>query len=234
MRRILVQALTCAALAPALAAAQQPATQPPPSQPQPSTGTPTQTSSEQVIQPQVERRPVKLPKPPSKDFEIGLFGGTYSAENFGTSAVGGIRLGYHISEDIFVEAAYAQTKLSDENFRQILGSGIFAQPTETLKYYNLSAGYNVLPGEVFWGRNTAFASALFLIGGVGNTNLIASDKINRRNRQTINYGLGLRVLFLDRFTARIDFRQHVFSTDILGRNVSTKNPELTAGLSIYF
>ena len=230
MRRTFVHAsMLCAMLAPALAVAQQQ-----PAQPQQQPGAPSQTSNEQVIQPQVERRPVKLPKPPSKDFEIGLFGGTYSAENFGTSAVGGIRVGYHISEDIFVEAAYAQTKISDENFRQILGSGIFAQPSETLKYYNLSAGYNVLPGEVFWGRNTAFASALFLIGGVGNTNMIASDKINRRNRQTINYGLGMRVLFLDRFAARIDFRQHVFTFDILGRNVSTKNPELSAGLSFYF
>lgn len=216
-----------AALLPWLAAAQQPSTPP-------AAGTPTQTSNEQVIQPQVERRPVKLPKPPSKDFEIGVFGGSYSAENFGSSAVGGLRVGYHISEDIFVEAAYARTKISDENFRQILGSGIFANPTEKLTYYNLSAGYNVLPGEVFWGRSTAFASALYLIGGVGNTNMIASDKINRRNRQTINYGLGIRVLFLERFTARVDLRQHVFSHDLLGRNVSTKNPELSAGVSIYF
>jgi outer membrane beta-barrel protein len=187
-----------------------------------------------VIQPQVDRRPVKLPKYPSKDFEIGLYAGTYATQNFGNSLVSGVRLGYHISEDIFVQGVYAQTKVSDENFRQVLGNGLFAQPTETLKYYNLSAGYNVLPGEVFWGRNTAFASSLYLIGGIGSTNFIASDKINRRSRQTFNYGVGMRVLFLDRFSVQVDMRQHIFTLDILGRNESTRNLEWTGGLSYYF
>jgi outer membrane beta-barrel protein len=213
-------------LAPALAAAQ--------ATPPPTTGTPTQTSNEQVIQPQVERREVKLPKYPSKDFEIGLYAGTYATQNFGNSVVSGVRLGYYISEDIFVQGVYAQTKVSDENFRRILPNGLFANPTETLKYYNLSAGYNVLPGEVFWGRNTAFASSLYLIGGVGSTNFVDSSKINRRSRQTLNYGAGMRVLFHDRFSAQIDMRQHVFTLDILGRNESTKNLEWTGGLNFYF
>jgi outer membrane beta-barrel protein len=196
--------------------------------------TPQQPSNEQVIQPQVERREVKLPKYPSKDFEIGLYTGTYATQNFGSNLVAGVRLGYHISEDIFVHAVYAQTKVSDENFRQILPGGLFAHPTETLKYYDLSAGYNILPGEVFWGRNTAFASSLYVIAGIGNTNFVSSDKINRRNRQTINYGMGVRVLFFDRMSVNVDMRQHVFNLDILGKNESTKNLEWTGGLSFYF
>jgi len=198
------------------------------------TTTPEQSGNEQVIQPQVDRREVKLPKYPSKDFEIGTYVGTYAMQNFGSNLVAGVRLGYHISEDIFVQAVYGQTKVSDENFRQILPGGIFAQPEETLKYYNLSAGYNLLPGEVFWGRNTAFASQFYVIAGIGNTNFIASDKVNHRNRQTINYGGGLRVLFHDRFSVQMDMRQHVFDLDILGKNESTKNLEWTGGLSFYF
>jgi outer membrane beta-barrel protein len=124
--------------------------------------------------------------------------------------------------------------VSDENFRQILPGGIFAHPEETLTYYNLSAGYNILPGEVFWGRNTAFASALYVIAGIGNTNFIASDKVNHRNRQTINYGAGIRVLLHDRFSVQMDMRQHIFDLDILGKNESTKNLEWTGGVSFYF
>jgi outer membrane beta-barrel protein len=198
------------------------------------TTTPPQPSNEQVIQPQVDRREVKLPKYPSKDFEIGAYVGTYAMQNFGSSLVTGVRLGYHISEDFFVHAVYAQTKVSDESFRQILPGGIFAQPEETLKYYNLSAGYNILPGEVFWGRNTAFASSLYLIAGIGNTNFIASDKVNHRNRQTINYGAGIRVLFHDRFSVQMDMRQHLFELDLLGKNEKTKNLEWTGGVSFYF
>jgi outer membrane beta-barrel protein len=209
------------ALAPVLCAAQ-------------SSSQPQQPSNEQVIQPQVDRREIKLPKYPSKDFAIGVFGGTYSTQNFGSSAIGGVRLGYHISEDIFVDAVYAQTKVSDENYRQILPGGLFAQPEEKLKYYNLSAGYNILPGEVFWGRNLAWASALYVIAGIGNTNFVSSDKVNRRNRQTINFGLGTRVLFWDRVALQVDLRSHHFTLDILGRNESTKNLELTGGVTFYF
>jgi outer membrane beta-barrel protein len=198
------------------------------------TTTPQQPSNEQVIQPQVDRREVKLPKYPSKDFEIGLYVGTYATQNFGSNLVGGVRLGYHISEDIFVQAVYGETKVSDENFRQILPGGLFAQPTEKLTYYNLSVGYNILPGEVFWGRNTAFASQLYLIAGIGNTEFVSSDKVNRRDRQTINYGMGVRVLFHDRFSLQVDMRQHLFELDVLGKNESTKNLEWTGGLSFYF
>ncbi|HSB98895.1 MAG TPA: outer membrane beta-barrel domain-containing protein [Burkholderiaceae bacterium] len=198
------------------------------------TTTPQQPGNEQVIQPQVERREVKLPKYPSKDFEIGAYLGTFAMQNFGSSLVAGVRLGYHISEDFFVHAVYGQTKVSDESFRQILPGGIFAQPEETLKYYNLSAGYNILPGEVFWGRSAAFASSLYLIAGIGNTNFIASDKVNHRNRQTINYGAGIRVLFHDRFSVQMDMRQHLFELDLLGKNEKTKNLEWTGGVSFYF
>ncbi len=222
MRKQRTLALVSLGFAPLLCAAQ--ASSQPPQQP----------GNEQVIQPQVDRREVKLPKYPSKDFAIGVFGGTYATQNFGSSPVGGVRLGYHITEDFFVDAVYAQTKVSDENFRQILPGGVFAQPEETLKYYNLSAGYNILPGEVFWGRSYAFASALYVIAGIGNTNFVSSDKVNRRNRQTINFGLGTRVLFWDRVALQIDMRSHHFSLDILGRNESTKNLELTGGVTFYF
>ena len=83
--------------------------------------------------------------------------GTCATQNFGASLVYGVRLGYAITEDFFVEGAYAQTSVTDDSFRQILPGGIFADKTETLSHHNLSVGYNVLPGEVFLGRSRADA-----------------------------------------------------------------------------
>lgn len=188
----------------------------------------TQPANEQVIVPQVDRREVRLPRFPSKDFEIGLFAGTYAAQNFGSSLVGGLRAGYHVTEDIFVEAVYAKTEVTDEMFRQILPGGIFAQETQSLTYYNLSAGYNLLPGEVFIGRNIAKASALYIIGGIGTT------KIAEQSRQTVNFGLGARVLFWERVAVQVDMREHIFSLDLLGKRQDTKNLELTAGFTFFF
>ena len=186
------------------------------------------TANEQVVVPQVERRELKLPRFPSNDFALGVFAGTYSSQNFGTSAIGGIRLGYHITEDVFVEAVYAQTRISDEAFRQVLPGGVFSSPTIPLKYINLSAGYNLLPGEIFIGANRAKASAVYLIGGVGTTHF------NSRRHQTFNAGLGMRVLLSDRIAVQVDMRDHIFSSDILGKSETTQNLELTGGLTFHF
>ncbi|MFY9511133.1 MAG: outer membrane beta-barrel domain-containing protein [Rubrivivax sp.] len=184
--------------------------------------------SDQVVAPQVERRNVKPPRLPSNDFEIGLFAGTYATQNFGSSAVYGLRLGYHITEDVFVEAAYGQTKVSDELFRQVYAAGIFPTPSEKLTYYNLSVGYNLLPGEIFFSRNIAKASSFYLIGGIGSTRFV--DK----TEQTFNVGFGMRVLFNDWIAMQFDVRNHIFSQDLLSKRQTTQNPEITLGLTIFF
>jgi len=189
----------------------------------------TQPANEQVVVPRVERRDVKLPTFPSKDIEVGAFAGVYSTENFGANAVYGLRLGYHITEDFFVQANLAQTKVSDENYRQLLpGGGIFAQPEVNLTYYNVSAGWNVLPGEVFIGGNRAKATSLYLLAGIGST------KLAERRRSTMNFGLGMRMLLADRAGLHVELRDHVFSIDLLGPRQTTHNLELTGGLAWYF
>jgi len=180
------------------------------------------------VVPQVERRDVPLPKFPSRDFEAGAFVGTYATENFGASPVFGLRLGYHLTEDFFVEGAFASTKVSDESFRQVLPGGVFPDQEETLSYYNLSAGYNLLPGEVFFGRRQARASAFYLIAGIGST------KFFEQKRQTVNLGFGLKVLLGDRAALRVDVRDHIFSLDLLGKRQSTQNLEVTAGVGLHF
>jgi outer membrane beta-barrel protein len=186
-------------------------------------------ANEQVVVPQVERRDVKLPKFPSKDFEVGAFAGVYSTENFGASGIAGLRIGYHITEDFFVQANLAQTKVSDAAFRQLLpGGGIFPEEEQKLTYYNLSAGWNILPGEGFIGANRAKATAVYLLAGIGSTKLV------ERRRQTMSFGLGMRMLLADRAGIHLELRDHVFSTDLLGPRQSTHNIELTGGFAWYF
>jgi outer membrane beta-barrel protein len=185
-------------------------------------------ADEQVVVPQVDRRDIKPPRYPSNDFEVGAFIGTYATQNFGSSLVYGLRLGYAITEDFFVQGVYGSTKVSDENFRQILPGGVFPTSSEQLSYYNLSVGYNVLPGEVFIGANRALPSAFYLIAGVGSTDFAG------QSRQTINVGFGARVFLKDSFALQVDVRDHIFSLDVLGQSQSTQNLELTAGFSFYF
>ncbi|MBC7954313.1 MAG: outer membrane beta-barrel domain-containing protein [Cytophagales bacterium] len=185
-------------------------------------------ANEQVIVPQVDRRDVRVPKIPSNDFEIGLFAGTYATQNFGSSSVSGVRLGYHITEDFFVEGTYGRAKVTDEAFRQILPGGIFATQEEKLKYYNLSIGINVLPGEVFLWRNYARPSAFYIIGGIGNTDF------NKQRKQTFNFGFGARVFLSNWASLQMDVRDHMYELDLLGKRQNTQNIEMTVGATFFF
>ena len=190
---------------------------------------PSQTApNEQVVVPEVDRRDIKPPKFPSNDFEIGLLAGTYATQNFGSSTVTGLRLGYHLTEDFFFEGVYGRTKISDELFRQIFPGSIIPNQAEKLTYYNLSVGYNVLPGEVFIGAKYAKPAALYLIGGVGST------KVGEQRRPTYNIGVGYRVFLADWVALQVDMRDHIFSLDLLGKRTSTQNLELTGGLTVFF
>jgi outer membrane beta-barrel protein len=97
-----------------------------------------------------------------------------------------------------------------------------------MTYTNLSAGFNVLPGEVFIGSALARPSGLYLIGGLGSTELLGEK------HHTVNFGLGLRLFLKDWAAIQVDMRDHVFALDVLGRRRSTQNLELTLGATFYF
>jgi len=187
------------------------------------------TSQEQVIQPELERRDVKVPHINADDIEVGFYSGILSMENFSAQSVKGVRLAYHVTEDFFVEGAYARSTISDEFYRSrafpITG---FDQQEEDLTYYNLSLGYNVLPGEIFLGRRWAMASAFYIIGGIGTT------EFAHESYATFNFGGGYRILLNDWLALHIDMRDYVFDSDLLGQNKRTNNFEATVGMTVFF
>jgi len=190
------------------------------------TGTGTE-ATDQVIQPEVSRRDIKIPRIKSSDFEFGAYAGELSVENFGTNAVYGARLAYHVSEDFFVEGVYGRSTISDQTYCNI-GLCVFTQRQQDLTYYALSLGYNLFPSELFLGRQHAMNSAVYLLAGVGNTD-IASE-----NHFTFNVGVGYRVLPRDWLALHLTLRDYAFNYDLLGTTKLTNNFELTAGLSVYF
>jgi outer membrane beta-barrel protein len=196
---------------------------------QPQTQTPaSKTADEQVIVPQVERREIYRPRFPSNDFAVTLFAGSYATQNFGSNLVTGLRLGYHITEDFFIEGSLGRTKISDEAFRQILPGGVFASASQKLSYYNVGLGYNVLNSESFFGRNVAKLTQGYLIAGTGST------KIAEQKKLTFMLGFGARLVLNDWFVIQADARENLFQLDLLGQRKNTRNPEITAGFTVTF
>lgn len=182
---------------------------------------------EQVIKPEVDRRKIKVPRIDTENFELGAYVGTLSVEDFGANTVTGVRFDYHITEDFFLEAAYGSSTVSDSSFRQ-LGLPIFPQEDEDLTYYNISFGYNMFPGEIFFGKKRAWTSAVYIIGGIGNTEFIGE------NMSTFNIGIGVRLLPTDFLTLRFDIHDYLWDSDLLGSNKLTHNFEATFGLGFFF
>ncbi len=190
---------------------------------------PALAGQEQVIEPQLERRDINVPKIDSENFEIGLFGGVMSVEDFGTSPVYGARAAYHVTTGLFVEAAYGRTDTDETSYEKLSGGAKLLTDSERqLSYYNFSLGYNLLPGETFLTRRLAFTSDFYVIAGIGSTDF-AGDQ-----RFTVNYGAGYRLLATDWLAVHVDVRDHLFDSDLLGETKTTHNIEISGGLTVFF
>jgi outer membrane beta-barrel protein len=182
-----------------------------------------------VIEPEVERRKVKVNKIDAENIEVGAYYGALSIEDFGTNPVYGIRADYHVTEDFFFEANYGRSRAGETSFETLGGNiQLLTGSERRFTYYSLSLGYNLLPGEVYIGRNLAMNSSLYLIGGIGSTKF-AGDQ-----RFTVNFGAGYRVLPTDWLAIHIDVQDHVFQSDLLGRDKLTNNLAAYLGATVFF
>jgi len=176
-----------------------------------------------------ERRDVDVDSIDSEDWELGVYGGLLSVEDFGSNSVVGVRLAYHVTESLFVEGAYAQSKLGETSFERLSGGAqILTDEERDLTYYNVSVGYNLFPGESFLTRNWAFKGSLYLIAGAGSTEFGGDDRF------TVNAGVGYRLIATDWLAFHVDVRDHVFKSDLLGTSETRHNIEFTGGLTVFF
>jgi outer membrane beta-barrel protein len=188
-----------------------------------------QDQAKPVVEPKVERREIRTPKIESSDFEIGAFAGVLGIEDFGSNLVYGANFTYHITEDFFAQATYGQSTAGKTSYEVLSGAVQLLTPSQRkFRYYNLEIGYNLLPGEVFIGRNHAFNSALYLLAGAGNTHFAGDDFF------TISAGLGYRLLLTRSIAVHVDLRDFLFQDAILGKNKTTNNLQFNLGASWFF
>ena len=190
----------------------------------------TEAELKPVIQPEIKRQEFDEARIDTEDFEVAVFLGIYSTEDFGTNPVYGARLAYHITDRLFVEGALGQTnteKTSWENLLNPGGAGILSDDGRTLTYYSASIGFNLLPGEAFMTQDVTYNTALYVIAGVGSTNFDDADRF------TLNFGVGYGLLATDYMAVHFDFRDYIFNMD-LPEDKTTQNLEFTASLSFFF
>jgi outer membrane beta-barrel protein len=181
-----------------------------------------------VVDPEVERRKITVPAVRSHNVEVGLDYGVLSIEDFGTHPSYGLTAAYHITEDFFFQGEYGRSRAGNTSFETLSGISLLTDSERRFTYYDLSLGYNFLPGEAFFGRGRALTSAFYLIGGIGGTEFAGDTKF------TVNFGAGYRVVPADWLAFHITVQDRVFSSDLFGVAKLTNNLEARIGTTVFF
>jgi outer membrane beta-barrel protein len=184
----------------------------------------------QVIKPEVVPREVTEADIDDEFFEIGLFVGNLNIDNFGSELVYGANASFHATEDFFLQINYGMSEAGLTSFEELSGQNVrlLSDSERDYTFYNLLVGYNIFPGEVFMTSKLTFNSAFFLVGGIGNTEFGGEDNF------TVTVGTGYRIVLRDWLTWHIDYRDHIFNSDILKEDQTTHNIELSTGLTLFF
>lgn len=181
-----------------------------------------------VIEPRVKRTVVRQVKIEAEDFEVGPYVGAMSLEEFGTNPAYGMRLSYHISEDLFAEIDVGRSKGATTSYERLTGDDLFPGSGRQVTYYDLGGYYNLLPGEVFLGKGRALNSALYVGGTVG------ALRMGGQNHFTAGLGVGYRVMVNDWLSLRADFRNRLMRSPIPGLGRASRNPEMVVGFTVFF
>lgn len=186
------------------------------------------TAPPSVVEPQVERRTISVPRIKAKNVEIGGYYGELSIQDFGAQPVAGLRLDYHITEDFFFEGTYGRAKAGKTSFEELSGNvQLLSDAERRFTYYNLSLGYNLFPGEVFIGHSLAMSSALYMLGGIGEVTFAGDENF------AVNFGAGFRVLPTDWLALHIDVQDLVFRSNDIGFSQLKNNLQATIGATVF-
>lgn len=194
-----------------------------------SVGVLAQENPEQgVIEPQLERRDINEANIDTENFELGVMAGMISIEDFSSSFIVSARAAYHINEDFFVEASYAQADAGQTSFEVLSGGAPFLTDEQRkYRYYNVALGYN-LNGETFLTDKWVFNSATYLTLGAGSTEFAGDERF------TLTLGAGYRLLLTDYIALHINVKDHLFNSELIGQQKTTHNIEYGLGATFFF
>lgn len=182
-----------------------------------------------LIEPQIERKAFDEAMIDTDDFELGIYGGFLSIEDFGVNTVTGFRLAYHINPRFFTQLTYGTATAGRTSFEVLNGGAPLLDDDEReLTYYSLDLAYALFPGEAFVSETLTYNNGLYLIGGIGSTEFAGDDRF------TVNYGVLYQLLLHDNWSLGVGFRDYTFEMDLFGAKKTTDNLEFSLSTSWIF
>jgi len=181
------------------------------------------------IKADVERRTMLEDVLDNENFEFGVQLGVISIEDFESSGWVSAHFAYHITEFFYVKARYGKAEGGETSFEKLVNAApLLTDEQREFNYYGLNIGYNLMPGEVFLGRDLAFNSLFSVELGAGSTEFAGDDNF------TVNVTANYRVFITDYLAWDIGMSDYILDTKITGETKTTHNLNFTTGISFYF
>jgi outer membrane beta-barrel protein len=160
-------------------------------------------------------------------FDIGAFVGLINIQDFNSEIILGTSATFNANEDYFLQFNYLQADTSRSSFEQSQGA-LLAGNDRQFRHYDFLVGYNLFQGEHFFSSTKAKLTSFYLVGGVGDTEFGAEGSF------TYTLGAGYQIALLRNVILKIDYRDYMYKTNLIGENKTTHNTQLSAGLSYSF
>lgn len=184
--------------------------------------------SVQIIDPKKDVPIAKSAAIDTEKFELGLFLGVLSVEDFNSNPVFGISFSYHLTPSILLQLNYGESEVDRATFEDIANDDFVSDSGRTFEYYNFLAGYRVLRGRSFFGVNKKYNSDIYLLAGLGSVDFVDNAETS------FVIGSSYRVVLTDWAVANFDIRGHSVDRDFLNDNKRTFNAEYLIGFNFLF
>ena len=171
-----------------------------------------------------EARPAAID---TERYEIGIYLGNLSVEDFGSNLISGLELSYHLTEKVLLQGNYGKATIDRAAFESSQLQ-FLSDSDRDFKTLSLMAGYRFLQGRSFFGARKKYNSDIYFLAGPDRVSFAGSEEWG------LNFGLSYRVVLTDWLTMNVDFREHLFKRDFIGDDKQTLNTEFRLGVNGLF
>lgn len=187
-----------------------------------------QGSRVEVVKPPERTERARRAAIDSGSFEVGLYAGALSVEDFSTQLATGLTLSYHISSRFMVQALYAQSDIERATFEEIADGDFLSDSDRTFERMSVLAGYRLTEGRSFLGGERRFNSYIYALAGPSRVSFAGEDNTG------LALGLSYKTVLHHRVTLNLDMRNITVRRSFLGDEKTTHNTELALGLNLMF
>lgn len=179
-----------------------------------------------------EQKPTSTLRVNSELFDISLITGVLNIEDFPSEWMVGASVSFKASESFFLQYNYLQSDIGESSIeKNPAAAGYDLSSDRSFTHYDLLIGYTIFHGEFFTGDGgDGRLSSLYTVAGIGDTEF--GDESNF----TYTLGLGYKIEFSRKYSLRVDFRDHIYTTSlVVGADEKTvHNTQLSLGFGFMF